>query len=154
MRLSQMRIPLYRSIGRLGSIARWVIVATLVTATAAYAQQAPLKQSPPTVVPPQPSSQMTAFVVMTPNGPATCATWVQWRAPGANPTDKASIQYWAEGYISGLAAGSRHNILGSFKLEDLGAWLDRYCATNPQTKLPLALHALGREMLAHPGGRL
>ena len=39
MRLSQMRIPLYRSIGRLGSIARWVIVATLVTATAAYAQR-------------------------------------------------------------------------------------------------------------------
>ena len=153
MRLTQMRIPLYRSIGRLGSTARWVIVATLVTATAAYAQrQAPPKQSPPTT--PPPSSQVTAYVVMTPNGAATCATWVQWRAPGANPTDKASIQYWAEGYLSGLAAGTRHNILGSFKLEDLGAWLDRYCAANPQTKLPLALNALGREMLAHPGGRL
>jgi hypothetical protein len=90
---------------------------------------------------------------MTPNGPATCATWVQWRGPGANATDKEGIQYWAEGYISGLAAGSHHNILGNFRLQDLGAWLDRYCAANPQTKLPLALHALGREMLAHTGGK-
>jgi len=73
---------------------------------------------------------------------------------GTNPTDKESIQFWAEGYISGLAAGSRHDILGAFRLQDLGAWLDRYCAANPQTKLPLALNALGREMLAHPGGPL
>ena len=43
---------------------------------------------------------------------------------------------------------------GQFQLRDLGAWLDRYCAANPQTKLPLALNALGREMLAHPGGKL
>jgi hypothetical protein len=91
---------------------------------------------------------------MTPNGPATCSTWTQWRAPGANPTDRESIQYWAEGYISGLAAGSRHDVLGQFQLRDLGAWLDRYCAANPQAKLPLALNALGREMLAHPGGKL
>jgi hypothetical protein len=68
--------------------------------------------------------------------------------------DKASIEYWAEGYISGLAAGSRHDVLGQFQLRDLGAWMDRYCAANPGTKLPLALNALGREMLAHPGGKL
>ena len=71
----------------------------------------------------------------------------------ANPTDKAAIQYWAEGYISGLAAGSRNDVLGNFHLEDLGAWMDRYCSSNPQTKLPEALNALGREMLAHPGGK-
>ena len=101
----------------------------------------------------QPGS-VTAYVVMTPSGPATCATWVQWRAPGANAADRESIQYWAEGYISGLAAGSRHDVLGAFRLQDLGAWMDRYCAANPQTKLPLALNSLGREMLAHPGGKL
>jgi len=121
-------------------------LATVVLATAgtANAQQRSL---------PRPSS-VTAYVVMTPNGPATCATWTQWRGPGANPADKEIIQYWAEGYISGLAAGSRHDVLGQFQLRDLGAWLDRYCAANPQTKLPLALNALGREMLAHPGGKL
>ena len=96
---------------------------------------------------------MTAYVIMTPNGPATCATWVQWRAPGANPIDKEGIQYWAEGYLSGLAAGSRQNVLGNFRLQDLGAWLDRYCAANPPTKLPLALNDLGREMLARLGRR-
>ena len=91
---------------------------------------------------------------MTPSGPATCGTWTQWRAPGANPADREIIQYWAEGYISGLAAGSHHDVLGAFQLHDLGVWLDRYCAANPQTKLPLALHALGREMLTHQGGKL
>ena len=116
----------------------------MATTSATYAQ----KQTPPE------QREVTAYVIMTPNGPATCATWVQWRAPGANPIDKESIQFWAEGYISGLAAGSRHDVLGDFRLQDLGAWLDRYCAANPQTKLPLALNALGREMLAHPGGRL
>ena len=104
--------------------------------------------------PPGQPGSVTAYVVMTPNGPATCATWTQWRAPGANSSDREGIQYWAEGYISGLAAGSRHDVLGQFQLRDLGAWLDRYCAANPQTKLPLALNALGREMLAHRGGKL
>jgi hypothetical protein len=97
---------------------------------------------------------VTAYVVTTPSGPATCATWVQWRGPGANPTDKEGIQYWAEGYISGLAAGSHHDILGAFHLSDLAAWMDRYCAQNSQTKLPLALNDLGRAMLAHPDGHL
>lgn len=129
---------------RTRSIACLVAIATVAATSATYAKkQTPTEQS-----------EVTAYVIMTPNGPATCATWVQWRAPGANPTDKESIQFWAEGYISGLAAGSRHDILGAFRLQDLGAWLDRYCAANPQTKLPLALNALGREMLAHPGGRL
>jgi hypothetical protein len=122
----------------------WAGTATLAIAATAYAQQPPSSSE----------QQMTAYVVMTPTGPATCATWVQWRAPGANRTDTEGIQYWAEGYLSGLAAGSRHNILGAFRLTDLGAWLDRYCAANPQTKLPRALNALGREMLAHPGGKL
>ncbi len=122
----------------------WAGIATLAITATAYAQQPPSSSE----------QQMTAYVVMTPTGSATCATWAQWRAPGANRTDTEGIQYWAEGYLSGLAAGSRHNILGAFRLTDLGAWLDRYCATNPQTKLPLALNALGREMLAHPGGKL
>ena len=129
---------------RWGGVFAWAGIATLTVAASAYAQQRPSALE----------EQMTAYVVMTPAGPATCSTWVQWRAPGANRTDKEGIQYWAEGYISGLAAGSRHNILGAFRLADLGAWLDRYCAANPQTKLPLALNALGREMLAHPGGKL
>jgi hypothetical protein len=96
-------------------------VAMLAMAAAANSQQP---------APPRQPGQVTAYVVMTPTGPAT------------------------EGYISGLAAGSRHDVLSAFRLEDLGAWLDRYCAANPQTKLPLAVNALGREMLAHRGGKL
>lgn len=121
-----------------------------VAATCSMLAPASAQQPAPQATP----GSVTAYVVMTPSGPATCATWAQWRAPGANATDKEIIQYWAEGYLSGLAAGSRHDVLGQFRLQDLGAWVDRYCAANPQTKLPLALNALGREMLAHPGGNL
>jgi hypothetical protein len=105
-------------------------------------------------LPPKPSGQVAALVVMTPNGPATCSTWVQWRAPAANPADKAAIEYWTEGYLSGLAAGSHHDVIGTFRRDALAAWLDRYCTANPQTKLPLAIDDLGRAMLAHPDGRL
>ncbi|MBV9250901.1 MAG: hypothetical protein JO227_16845 [Acetobacteraceae bacterium] len=132
------------SINRSGFFALACVAAVSLTVTAA-AQQKPPSGS---------ADSVTAYVVMTPTGPATCATWVQWRAPGANPADREIIQYWAEGYISGLAAGSHHNVLGAFKLADLAAWMDRYCAANPQTKLPVAINALGREMLAHPDGRL
>ena len=45
-------------------------------------------------------------------------------------------------------------VIGQFRHEDLAAWLTRYCAANPQTRLPLAIHALGHAMLAHPGGPL
>jgi hypothetical protein len=132
-------------------VAGLALVVTL--GASANAQQRASQRAQPAAQPPQ-ASQVTAYVIMTPSGPATCATWMQWRAPGANAIDKASIQYWAEGYISGLAAGSRHDVLGAFRLEDLGAWLDRYCTANPQVKLPQAVNALGREMLAHPGGKL
>ena len=97
---------------------------------------------------------VTALVIMTPNGPASCATWVQWRLPSAHPTDKAAVEYWVEGYLSGLAAGSHHDVIGQFRRDALAAWLDRYCAANPQTKLPAAVNALGLQMLAHPGGPL
>lgn len=38
--------------------------------------------------------------------------------------------------------------------EALAAWLDHYCTANPQTKLPLAVDALGLQMVAHAGGQL
>lgn len=104
--------------------------------------------------PPRPPTQVTALVVMTPNGPATCDTWVKWRAPGADPSDKAAIEYWAEGYLSGLAAGSHHDVIGLFRHEALAGWLTRYCTANPKIPLPIAIYALGYQMVMHPGGPL
>lgn len=128
---------------RLGSIAGAACV--VAAATTASAQQQ---------VPPKGPGEVTALVVMTPSGPATCATWIQWRSPEANPIDKASIVFWVEGYLSGLAAGSHHDVIGLFRTKDLAAWLDQYCRANPQTKLPIAVDALGIEMLRHAGGHL
>ena len=68
--------------------------------------------------------------------------------------DTAAIEYWSEGYLSGLAAGSHHDVIGQFRREALAGWLDRYCTANPQTPLPAAVNALGLQMLAHPGGPL
>ena len=130
---------------RLGFIARVACIATVAATVAASAQQRK---------PPQQSGPVTALVIMTPNGPATCATWVQWRAPTAHPIDKAAVEYWVEGYLSGLAAGSHHDVIGQFRRDALAAWLDSYCTANPQTPLPAAVNALGLQMLAHPGGPL
>ena len=134
---------------RLGSIASAACIAIVMASTAASAQ----RQKPAPAPAPAPGP-VTALVVMTPNGPATCATWVQWRSPSAHPTDKAAIEYWTEGYLSGLAAGSHHDVIGQFRRDALAAWLDRYCTANPQTPLPAAINALGHQMLAHPGGPL
>jgi hypothetical protein len=130
---------------RLGLIAGAACMLTVVATAAASAQ--PQKA-------PQPSGPVTALVVMTPKGPATCDTWIRWRLPAAHPMDKAAIEYWAEGYLSGLAAGSHHDVIGQFRRDELVAWLDHYCTANPQTPLPAAINALGRQMLAHPGGPL
>jgi hypothetical protein len=99
-------------------------------------------------------SEVAGLVVMTPNGPATCSTWIEWRSPTADPIDKAAIEYWAEGYLSGLAAGSRRDVIGAFRHEAMAAWLNKYCAANPTTPLPEAIVALGLAMLAHPDGKL
>jgi hypothetical protein len=132
------------------SIAWVACILTVAATVAASAQQRTRPQQPP----PKPSGPVTALVVMTPNGPATCATWVQWRSPAAHPIDKAAVEYWVEGYLSGLAAGSHHDVIGQFRRDALAAWLDRYCTSNPQTPLPAAVNALGLQMLAHPGGPL
>ena len=43
------------------------------------------------LVPPKGPGEVTGLVVMTPSGPATCATWIQWRAPEANPIDNVPV---------------------------------------------------------------
>jgi hypothetical protein len=134
---------------RFASIAWVACIVILAASGAASAQQRKPPPSPPPALGPT-----TAMVVMTPNGPATCATWVQWRLPAAHPIDKAAVEYWVEGYLSGLAAGSHHDVIGQFRRDALAAWLDRYCTANPQTPLPAAVNALGLQMLAHPGGPL
>ena len=119
-------------------------VLALVFATHSFAQTASHAEG----------TTVTALVVMTPSGPATCATWLEARSPGINPVDKAAIDYWVEGYLSGLATGSHRDMIGSFRHDAIAAWLDRYCAANPQTKLPIAVHALAIQMVTHRGGQL
>jgi hypothetical protein len=135
---------------RFGRVARMACIVTVAATAAASAQQ----RTRPQQTPPKQPGPVAAMVVMTPNGPATCATWVQWRLPAAHPLDKAAVEYWVEGYLSGLAAGSHHDVIGQFRRDALAAWLDRYCTANPQTPLPAAVNALGLQMLAHPGGPL
>lgn len=133
-------------IGRLSLIGGLCGIVAVATASPTAAQKK--KPSPKEV------SEVTGLVVMTPNGPATCATWIEWRAPTADPIDTAAIEFWAEGYLSGLAAGSRHDVIGNFRREQLADWLTKYCMANPSTPLPEAIVALGMAMVAHPDGKL
>jgi hypothetical protein len=128
-----------------GVIAGVACLATVVSTSAVSAQK---KRTPKEI------SEVTGLIVMTPNGPATCSTWVEWRSPTADPVDTAAIEYWAEGYLSGLAAGSRHDVIGAFRHDALATWLTNYCTANPTTPLPEAIVNLGLAMLAHPDGKL
>jgi hypothetical protein len=130
---------------KFGAVAGAACIATVAMTAPTWAQQPPPQKQPGAVA---------GLVVMTPNGAATCATWVQWRAPGAHPVDKATIEFWVEGYLSGLAAGSHRDVIGTFHRDALAAWLDSYCTANPQTQLPVAVHALAVQMVRHPGGPL
>lgn len=51
---------------------------------------------------------------------------------------------WLGGYVSGVNATSLHtdNILGSSQLTEAVAWLDTYCAANPQTSFGAAVDTL------------
>ena len=129
-----------------GIVAGVACLGTIATTNTVSAQK---KKATPKEI-----AEVTALVVMTPNGPASCQTWIDWRSPAADPVDTAAIEFWAEGYLSGLAAGSRHDVIGSFRHDALAAWLTQYCTTNPQTPLPEAIAALGLAMLAHPDGKL
>jgi hypothetical protein len=143
------------SILTIGNRTRWLgVISGLACIAAVAATATGSAQQRPSPKEPGPVTAVTALVVMTPNGPATCSTWVQWRLPTAHPVDTAAVEYWAEGYLSGLAAGTRHDVIGEFRHQDLATWLTRYCTANPQTPLPDAIIALGRAMLAHPGGQL
>ena len=51
-----------------------------------------------------------SYVVVTPSGPATCATWVQLR--GGKPDGQMVMV----GCVPDFAAGSRHDVLGAFRL--------------------------------------
>jgi hypothetical protein len=136
-----------RRVRLLGLVAAAVCITAAATSGPAWAQTKKPRSA-------KEVSEVTGLVVMTPNGPATCATWTEWRKPEADPVDTAAVEYWAEGYLSGLAAGSRHDVIGKFRHEDLAAWLTQYCTANPATPLPEAIVALGLAMLAHPDGKL
>ena len=110
----------------------------------AYGQEAPQR----------PAGTVTALVIMTPTGSATCATWVQWRSPGAHSADSRQPSNMGRGLpVTGFAAAVDTTSSGPFaaKRSPRGSTA---IAPPIHNELPLAVNALGREMLAHPGGQL
>ncbi len=103
---------------------------------------------------PKEIAQVTGLIVMTPNGPATCSRWIAWRQPTADPVDTAAIEHRAEDYLSGLAAGSHHEVIGAFRHDALAAWRTQYWTANPRTPLPEAIVAHRLVIRAHPDSQL
>jgi hypothetical protein len=55
----------------------------------------------------------------------------QWVARKASDLDKAANEAWLLGYLSGLATGSRVDILRDTDYGSLMAWMDNYCNAHP-----------------------
>ncbi|SEJ40735.1 hypothetical protein SAMN05192539_1010142 [Paraburkholderia diazotrophica] len=55
----------------------------------------------------------------------------QWIARKNSVSDKATSESWLLGYLSGLATGTRVDILRDTDYDSLIAWMDNYCNTHP-----------------------
>ena len=55
----------------------------------------------------------------------------QWIARKSTDVDKAATEAWLLGYLSGLATGSRVDILHDTDYASLMAWMDNYCNAHP-----------------------
>lgn len=60
-------------------------------------------------------------------GAISCGEWVAYQAN----TKSFAQQYWLSGFISGMAAGAREDILDGVSGESLTLWVDNYCRANP-----------------------
>lgn len=61
-------------------------------------------------------------------GVPSCGQWMARKASGA---DKATSEAWLLGYLSGLATGTRSDILHDTDYDSLMVWMDNYCGAHP-----------------------
>ncbi|MEM5382732.1 hypothetical protein VSR68_03890 [Paraburkholderia phymatum] len=55
----------------------------------------------------------------------------QWIARKNSSSDKATSESWLLGYLSGLATGTRVDILRDTDYDSLMVWMDNYCNAHP-----------------------
>ncbi len=74
------------------------------------------------------------------DGPPKCSTW---------NTDKGNRELykaWLIGYLSGLVTGQKSDFLKGSEAEQHAAWMDRYCADNPNDLTSVGALKLSREL--------
>lgn len=86
-------------------------------------------------------STMAADALLGPDdGPPKCSTW---------NTDKANRELykaWLIGYLSGLVTGQKSDFLKGSEADQHAAWMDRYCADNPNDLTSVGAMKLSREL--------
>ncbi|HZZ30431.1 MAG TPA: HdeA/HdeB family chaperone [Phenylobacterium sp.] len=81
-------------------------------------------------------------------GTQTCAAWVQFRQ--RDPSAANLVVSWVQGY---LTASNDYLMqdggVNSPDVTEIGAWLDGYCSTHPQSNIAYAAADLAAELLPH-----
>jgi hypothetical protein len=71
-------------------------------------------------------------------GVPSCEEWVNRHST----KDKAAIEEWLLGFLSGLAAGQNKEILKNAQKDYLFLWMDNYCQAYPSGRLDNGGYAL------------
>jgi len=90
-----------------------------------------------------------AAQTVTARGARSCALWSENRldARGGHLLGAQFYQTWLVGYLSGVAAGTGVDLLGSVPNAPLFQRVDRYCAENPAANLAQAGATVARELM-------
>jgi hypothetical protein len=85
----------------------------------------------------------TAFMALG-TGADSCAIWTR---NSKNSFSEATQILWVEGFMSGLAQGTRRDLLRNIDEEALKTWMDDYCSKHPLDRVLDAMAPLWLDLL-------
>ena len=80
----------------------------------------------------------------------SCGVWVEESKQEMN-VRKAGLRNAVMGYLSGLAVGTKMDILKNTDFDSVMLWVTNYCTANPLDKMVDASDALFRELMKREG---
>jgi hypothetical protein len=81
------------------------------------------------------------------DGVLSCATWTLIKAGGELTEERLKAIEWLEGFVSGANAASRTNYIRTpYGINNLIAWMDKYCQEHPSVNIGNAATTMIDEM--------
>ena len=79
-------------------------------------------------------------------GSKSCEMWTQHREEPATSEDRAVMEIWFQGFMSGLNMDKSTPEMLNVEYKGMTSWMDRYCRSNPLEAIASAALALALEL--------